>query len=166
MRRFKFRLEAVLKHRETIETLREQDFAMAQGRALALQAQITRLQDECRQTVLGIPVPRSDGNFDPEAFLNRERYVEVLRQAIQQHERELEAAQLVAEVCRKELVLARQAREAVLQLREKAFSMHQTVVAKMAQAALDELATLRHVRALNAERAGEHAMQNTDEEAA
>ena len=59
MRRFRFRLETVLNHRETIETLREQDFASAQGQLQAIEARIAALRmsqvlpHRCKWTLAG-----------------------------------------------------------------------------------------------------------------
>ena len=148
MRRFVFRLEAVLRHRETIETLREQDFAVAQGNMQALRARLTGMQAEFDRVVSGRP-GRAGEPFDAHIIFDRERYLEALQAGMAQQTRRVEAAQVVAEEKRLALMTARQQREAVAQLKAGALSEHTAQYQKMEQDALDELATLRFVRAAN-----------------
>ena len=146
MRRFVFRLEAVLKHRETLENLREQEFAQSQGHLLTLQARLTGLQEEFDRVLAGRP-GRAGEHFDAHSILDRERYLETVKAAIEQQARRVETAQIVVEEQRQWLMMARQAREAVSQLREKDLAAHTALTQKVEQDGLDEQATLRHVRA-------------------
>ncbi len=148
MRRFKFRLKTVLEYRETIETLREQDFRAAQSQVGAIEARITERREEYRQTLEGRPGSQAGEMFDAPAIQDRERYLATLLAAIGQLERRAEAARIVVEECRRMLVAARQAREAVSRLRDKDLATHTALGHKIEQEALDELATLRHARAL------------------
>jgi flagellar FliJ protein len=146
MRRFVFRLETVLRHRETLENLREQEFAQAQGHLLTLQARLTGLREEFDRVLAGRP-GRAGEHFDAHTIFDRERYLEVVQAAIGQQQRRVETAQIVAEEKRQSLMTARQARQSVSQLREKDLSTHTALAQKVEQDGLDELATLRHVRA-------------------
>ena len=146
MRRFIFRLETVLKHRETLENLREQEFAQAQGHLQILQTRLTGLRDEFARVVSGRP-GRAGEHFDAHTIFDRERYLETLQAAIGQQERRVETAEIVVEEKRQLLMTARQEREAVTQLREKDQFEHTAQAQKVEQDGLDELATLRHVRA-------------------
>ena len=167
MRRFVFRLEAVLRHRQTIETLREQDFAVAQGNLQGLQARLSRMQSEFDRIVSGRP-GRAGEPFDAHLIFDRERYLEALGAGIAQQTRRVEAAHIVAEEKRLALMTARQQREAVSQLKAGALSAHTAQYQKMEQDALDELATLRFVRAANEleQRADQKAEQRPDLRAA
>src|SRR6187200_517665 len=118
MRRFHFRLETILRHRETIEDLREQDFATAQGIVQAIEARIAVLREEYRNTLLSRPGGHAGEPFDARSIYDRERYLETVQAAIEQQERRREAALIVLEEKRIALVAARQAREAVSHLRD------------------------------------------------
>jgi flagellar export protein FliJ len=146
MRRFHFRLETVLRHRETIEQLREQDFATAQGVVQAIEARIATLRDEYRRTLLSRPGGNAGELFDTHSIYDRERYLETVQAAIEQQERRREAALIVLEEKRIALVAARQAREAVSHLHDRDLLAHTALTHKLEQDALDEMATLRHVR--------------------
>jgi flagellar export protein FliJ len=165
MRRFHFRLEAVLRHRETIEDLCEQDFAAAQSVVQGIEARIARLWDEFRRVVMGRPVGAANQSFDAHSIYDRERYLETVQAAIAQQERALEAAQIVLEEKRAALVAARQAREAVSHLHDRDLLAHVALCNKLEQDALDELATLRHVRSLAKQKA-EIENQHYEREAA
>ncbi len=164
MRRFRFRLETVLNHREIIETLREQEFATIQGQLAAIEARIAGLRAEFRQTVAGRPGGAEGERLDAPAILARERYLETVLAAIAQLERRGEAVRVQVEEKRRALVAARQAREAVSHLRDKDLIAHVALGHKLEQEALDELATLRHVRAQAAVQAA--AADERKEEAA
>jgi flagellar export protein FliJ len=147
MQRFRFRLEAVLRHRETIESLREQDFAAAQSVVRGIEARIAQLWHEFRRVVMGRPVGEAYQPFDATQIYDRERYLETVQAAIAQQERKLEAAQIVLEEKRVALVAARQARESVSHLHNRDLIAHVALCNKLEQDALDEMATLRHTRA-------------------
>jgi flagellar protein FliJ len=166
MRRFHFRLETVLRHRATIEDLCEQDFATAQSAVTAIEVRIARLWDEFRRVVMGRPVGEAHQAFDAQSIYDRERYLETVQAAIAQQERALEAAQIVLEEKRAALVAARQAREAVSHLHDRDLLAHVSLCNKLEQDALDELATLRHVRALREETHNQPPANNYQKEAA
>ena len=147
MRRFHFRLETVLRHRETIESLREQDFAAASSVVQAIEARLAQLWTEFRRVVMERPVGEAHQPFDATQIYDRERYLETVQASITQQERRLEAARIVLEEKRVALVAAKQAREAVSHLHDRDLLTHTALCNKLQQDALDELATLRHVRA-------------------
>lgn len=148
MKRFKFRLAAVLRHRETIEGLREQDFAQMQSIVQAIEVRLRELHDEFRRIVLTRPGGSAIGAFDVGTIYDRERYLETVQAAIEMQERALEAAQIMLEEKRIALVAARQAREAVSHLHERDLLMHTALCNKLEQDTLDEMATLRHTHAI------------------
>ena len=146
MRRFTFRLETVLRHRATLESLREQEFANAQGHWQTLQARLMGMQNEFARIVSGRP-GKTGEPFDAHLIFDRERYLQALQAGMEQQTRRVEAAQIVVEEKRQEMLIARQAREAVSQLRDKDLVLHTEQTQKLEQETLDELATLRHIRA-------------------
>ena len=145
MKKFVFRLEAVLRHRKTIEEIFEQHFAKAQGEFLILQTGLTGFQSEFNRVVSERP-GRDGEHFDAHIIFDRERYLETLQSAIDQQERRVATAKILVEEARERLLVARQAREAVSQLRDKELALYTATALKAEQAELDELATLRHVR--------------------
>lgn len=151
MRRFQFRLETVLRHREIIETLREQEFTEANGVLQVLLRRIETLQSEFRKTVAERPGSVPGQPFDAGSIFDRERYLETLQASLAREERKAEAARVVMEEKRQALVAARQATQAVSRLREKDFADYQAEAQRIAQQALDEMAGLRHIRAQRSE---------------
>ena len=144
MRRFKFRLETVLRHRETIESLREQDFQKVQGQLRTIEARIAEYTEEYRQTVAGRPGNAQGERVNAQAILDRERYLLTLQATIAREERNADVVRLVLEEVRTALVEARRNREIVSRMRDKDVMQHTALMLKMAQDAMDELATLRH----------------------
>lgn len=147
MRRFKFGLETALRHRETIETLCEQEFAARQQVLEAIRARLRQLREEFRATVAGRPGSKPGEMFDATGIVGRERYLETLQAAIAVQERREEGAQVVLAEKRAALVAARQAREAISRLRDRHLQEHNALVERLTQNALDELAVLRYTRA-------------------
>ena len=146
MKRFKFRLETVLRQREILETLREQEFATAQGQVIALESRIRVCREEIARIVSGRDEDLTGGVLDSAVMLNRERYLQTLNGAIGALEYHLEGAKIVAEETRLALVAARQARQSVAKLREKDWTEYTALVLKQEQDVLDEQATLRYIR--------------------
>ncbi|HLK56628.1 MAG TPA: flagellar export protein FliJ [Chthonomonadaceae bacterium] len=144
MRRFQFRLETVLRHRELIVELREQSYTTAQGHVLAAEAKLSELQAQYREVVAGRPGGTPGVQFDASEIQGRERYLETLQAAMERHQRRRDAARIVAEQMHAALIAARQAREAVARLHTKALQTHQALIRQIEQNALDELALLRH----------------------
>ena len=141
MKRFNFRLETLLRHRETLEDLRDQEFALAQGRHAQAKLQIDALEAHYRQTVA-----ERDARFDAPAIQSREKYVEVLQLRIAEQGERVEVARLIVEEMRVARVAAKQAREAVSRLRDKDFADHRAEAQRKTQESLDEIASVRFVR--------------------
>lgn len=142
MKKFKFRLEAVLKYREIIEQLREQDFSTADGMLTNVERQIAKLEQERRAILLGRPGSTA-GSFDAPSIYDRERYIQTIDAALSEQHRFAEAARIVVDECRRYLVAAKQARKSVATLRDKDHADHAILALKLEQAALDEMATMR-----------------------
>ena len=140
MKRFVFRLEAVLRHREILETLREQDFATAQGQVQLAESRIAVLNEEIQTMMRGRQGGRAGETFDATDALNRERYLATLQQGLGQLQMHLAAAQVVAAEMRRGLVEARQARQAVSKLREQDYANYMALGLKTEQDTLDEMA--------------------------
>ena len=146
MRRFRFRLEKVLRHRETIEMLREQDFGAAQSRLNEVETRIAEMHREFERIVSGRPGCMPGERFDPGVIQDRERYLRALLSAVEVEERRAAACRVVADEMRRALVAARQAREVVSRLKERHLAEYAHASLKVEQDALDEIATLGHAR--------------------
>jgi flagellar FliJ protein len=157
MRRFRFRLESVLRHRETLEGMCEQEFGAAQSRLQAEQARMDQLRAEFDRCVAERPGGAQGERFDAHMVYDRERYLETLQAALEQQSRRVEAASITAEEKRQALVAARQAREAVSRLRQQEFAAYTAQALKHEQDVLDEQATVRFVRNAEAAAAQTHA---------
>ena len=153
MKRFIFRLETLLKHRETLEDLREQEFAVAQGRHDAARQQLDALLTHYRQTVAERPGAETGSRFNAPAIQSREKYIEALQQQIAQQTEHIELARLIAEEMRVEMVAAKQKREAVSQLRDKDHADYVAEVQRKTQEGLDEIASMRFARQQSNEQA-------------
>ena len=147
MKRFKFRLETVLRHREIIETQREQQYATAQGQVDYLVSRRIVLHEEMRLVMSGRPGGKAGETFDAADALNRERYLATLQHGLDLVDRYIASAKIVAEETRLALVEARQAREAVAKLREDELREHTVLTLKTEQDSLDEQAGMRFGRA-------------------
>ncbi|GEM_PF-2068944 len=142
VKKFKFRLEAVLKYREIIEQLREQDFSTANGMLTNVERQIATLEQERRAILLGRPGSTA-GSFDATTIYDRERYIQTIDAALEEQNRFAEAARIVVEECRRYLIAAKQARQSVATLRDKDHADHTVLALKLEQDALDEMAAMR-----------------------
>jgi flagellar export protein FliJ len=151
MKRFVFRLETVLRHREIVSELREQEFAQAHGRYEVAQKRFEDLETHHRETVAKRPGADGVSSFNAAAIQSREKYLEALSaQILQQYER-VEVARMIADEKRAQMVSARQAKEAVVKLRDKDLAAHQAEVEHKTQEALDEIASVRFQRQQMAE---------------
>lgn len=146
MRRFQFRLAAALRHRETVEELRERDFAQVQQSVQAIEVRLQELQQEFRTIVLSRPGSCVGVPFDVGSIHDRERYLQVVQAAIERQKHALEIAQILLEEKRQALIEARQAREALSRLYERDWQAHVNLCNKLEQDALDEIATRRSTR--------------------
>ena len=146
MKRFSFRLETLLGHRKILEDLRDQEFALAQGRHEQARLQLEALQEHYSRTLAERPVVDGEMQFDAPAIQSRERYLEAVRVRIDEQEGRVEVARLILEEMRVARVAAKQAREAVSRLRDKDFTDYQAESQSKTQESLDEIGSVRFAR--------------------
>lgn len=142
MKRFKFRFEAVLKHRAITEELRTQEFARVQGELAACDGRIAASRREFEVTVASRPE-----RIDVEDLPRRESYLDALRARIEQETRIREGIAARLEDARVALVAAKQAREALERIRESDYETYRREATLAEQNALDEIASQRFQRA-------------------
>jgi flagellar export protein FliJ len=153
MKRFVFRLETLLRHRENLESLREQEFALAQGHHETARLELVFLEVHLHETVAQRPGVESGERLDAPAILSRERYVEAVQVRIVRQAERVEVARLITEEKRVKMVEAKQACEAVTRLRTKDHAEYLAESQRKVQASLDEIASVRFLRQQNEERA-------------
>lgn len=138
MRKFKFRLQSVLKYRTTLEELRRHAFASIQSELLACDARIAAKRAECARTV-------AERNFlDVMDIERREVYINALNAAIEREQRVREGIVARLEDARRAFIAAKQAREAIERVRQSDFEEFMRNEACAEHAVLDEIATLRY----------------------
>ncbi len=141
MRKFKFRLETLLTVRAAQEKQAEQAFAVAQGR-LSLATRMLQQSLQQFNTALAERAGTTTGErIDAASWLDRERYLGVLATTIEQQQRIVDTAKLVAEEYRQELIKASQARESVSHLKKRDMQRYTAEYNRQEQVSMDELAT-------------------------
>jgi flagellar protein FliJ len=141
VRRFKFRLEAVLKHRAVMEELAQQAFAKVQLELKAADQALAELRTAYAEAIGG----RAAG-VDLEDVSRRERYIDALLMRIGEQERVIEGINARLNDARMALVSARQAREAIERVKEQDYRQYLQDVTHEEQRLIDEMATARHGR--------------------
>lgn len=142
MKRFTFRLDAVLKHRAITEQLRLQEIAVVQTELAVCDARIAGCRREFDRTVAERP-----DRIDVEDFPRREQYLDAVRERIEQQERIREGIAARLEDARLALIAAQQAREALERIREADHKEYCREAALAEQNAIDEMSTQRFKRA-------------------
>jgi flagellar export protein FliJ len=141
LKRFRFRFEAVLKHRVAIEDQRLQEFSRVQGELTLCDNRLSMLHSTYYRGIAERPA-----QIDVEDFPRRERYLDTLRARIDQEERIREGVAARLDDARQALIAARQAREALERVRAEDMETHKREAAKAEQDALDEISTQRYQR--------------------
>ncbi len=142
MKRFKFRFEAVLKHRAVIEELRMHEYVRIQDELAICEARLAGCRDQYARTIAERPA-----KIDFEDIPRRERYLDVLNARIAQEERLREGIAARLDDARTALIAARQAREALKRIREADQAEHLRLALLAEQNALDEMSSQRYRRA-------------------
>jgi flagellar biosynthesis chaperone FliJ len=140
MRRFRFRLERVLRYRETREQIAYRAVQEAARQRAQLQEQIRALTEQMRQL--------ASAALTPNEWAQREQTLEVgpdppATPRLQDSCRLLEAH------AREVYLQARREREALTQLRLRAYAQHQQEMNRLMQYAIDEAAVYAYQRRLS-----------------
>jgi flagellar export protein FliJ len=145
MKRFRFPLERVLRHRALREALAEQALGAAVAEAAVVAQELAQVRDQIAHVAGALCGALADSLQGSEVALHA-RYAA----ACQVRQRMLRERQATAtariQECRTALRECRRAREAVAQLKHAAWERYGQAVAREAQVALDEVAATRHAR--------------------
>jgi flagellar export protein FliJ len=141
MRRFRFRLERVLRYRETREEIAYRAVQEAARQRAQLQEQIRALTEQMRQL--------ASAALHPHEWAQRERTLDALQTRLQRLQDTLPLL-LEQEAHAREVYLqARREREALTQLRIRAHEQHQQEMNRLMQYAIDEAAVYAYQRRLS-----------------
>ncbi|GIV11493.1 MAG: hypothetical protein KatS3mg020_0984 [Fimbriimonadales bacterium] len=141
MRRFRFRLERVLRYRETREGIAYRALQEAVRQRVHLQEQIRALTEQMRQLAqAGLP---------PEEWAQREHALQAMATRLQRLQDTMPLLQEQESHAREVYLQARRAREALTQLRIRAYEQHQHELQRLVQNEVDEAAVYAYQRRLS-----------------
>jgi flagellar FliJ protein len=145
-KKFKFRLEAILKHRKRIED----EKAGALGRAVLARQQAEHALRDVQDAQTDLNRKRSDllhsGNFTAMDLEDHVRYLNALQAREAERRRQLDRARQAEDVARQELVVARQEREILDRLKENQHLAYLKELDAAEAKLVDELATEAYAR--------------------
>jgi flagellar export protein FliJ len=141
MRRFRFRLERVLRYRETREEIAYRAVQEAARQRAQLQEQIRALTEQMRQL--------ASAALHPTEWTQREQTLDALQTRLQRLQDTLPLLLEQEAHARKVYLQARREREALTQLRLRAHEQHQQEISRLIQNAIDEAAVYAYQRRLS-----------------
>lgn len=141
MRRFQFRLERVLRYRETREGIAYRALQDAVQQRMQLQAQIRALTEQMRQL--------ASATTHPNEWTQRERALEALATRLQRLQDTLPLLQEQEAHAREVYFQARREREALTQLRIRAYEHYRQEIQRLVQNEIDEAAIYAYQRRLS-----------------
>ncbi|HBX23702.1 MAG TPA: flagellar export protein FliJ [Desulfotomaculum sp.] len=143
MRKFDFRLEPVLKHREILEEQAAAQKASAQNEYRHHQD----ILNEARNKLAG--ATRDDQALNPFDMFNKLAYCDYMTSEVKRRETALNVSRHKLEKCRKNLVKTMQDRSVMEKLREKKLNIYNQTVVTAEQKETDEMAVLMYNVAVN-----------------
>jgi len=141
--RFRFRLEAVLKLRHSLEEVAQRTLGKALAAQDAVRAQLAQLRQaqydtvECRRTEPNAPI-------DLLQWRAVERFLVVLERRLAQAQVQLREAELRVAEARQELLKAHRAHLMLVRLKERRLEQHTLESQREETRDMDEMAVLRH----------------------
>jgi len=142
MKKFRFRLQAILEHRERREAIAKQTFAEAQT-ALTQAEQLLDEMREVRQAILDELCRRPVGVFDPFETQIYQDYMQVITRSIADQENYVRELLTSCEAQKQHLIGTSQDRKALDTMRDRHKLEHTLGVQRDEQSAMDELNTTR-----------------------
>ncbi len=141
MRRFRFRLEQVLRYRETREGIAYRALQDVVRQRIQLQAQMHALTEQLRRN--------ASAATSPSEWSQRESVLEALETRLQRLQDTLPLLQEQEAHAREVYLQARREREALTQLRIRAYEHYQQEVQRLLQHEIDEVARYAYQRRLS-----------------
>ncbi len=146
MKRFQFKLQAVLDHRKAIEDRLQVEFGELKREEARELAKLIKLKDELDAARKSLASAQS-ANASVDELSRRDEYLKAKRDDVRLQELTLEAVQAKVEAKRREVVAAMKDRKVLEALRDKQEQEYLQAVARAEQKELDDTASVRHARA-------------------
>jgi flagellar FliJ protein len=144
MKRFKFRLQAVLEQRKRIENQAKKTYADAQQALIKGSQLLNDLEDVRTTLITELSELRSTGNFNPDESRLYGEYLATVNKCIKEQQDWVAELSSTAEAFRLQLVGASQDRQIVDKLKERQHENYISEDNKEQQAECDEMATSRY----------------------
>ena len=141
MAQFKFKLQPVLRHRETIERERQRDYALALAKVKDLQDQLSTLNQLLKDTNADVRDNRLTGRIDINFITAHRRYLLGVQRKAMTLIAEIAKAQQEAETARQNLAEAAKQKKVLEKLREKQEQRWKEESARKEATQLDEVST-------------------------
>lgn len=138
-KKFKFRLEAVLKYRQMVEDEQKRNFAAANAAVEEKRRQAEELDQERAAAVEGLRNVRDAGEVNMRALNDSLRYIGNLEIGAMSVRQEEERLRQQMEGIRQQFVAARRDKRAVEVLKEKRRAAYDFAIGQEFQAQLDEI---------------------------
>ena len=138
-KKFKFRLEAVLKYRQMVEDEQKRNFAAANAAVEEKRRQAEELDQERAAAVEGLRNVRDAGEVNMRALNDSLRYLGNLEMGAMSVRQEEERLRQQMEGIRQQFVAARRDKRAVEVLKEKRRAAYDFALGQVLQAQLDDI---------------------------
>lgn len=141
MAQFKFKLQPILRHRETLERERQRDYALALAKVKDLQDQLTNLNQILTDTNADVRDNRLTGRIDINFITAHRRYLLGVQRKAMDLVTQIATAQSQAETARANLAEAAKQKKVLEKLREKQEQRWKEESARKEATQLDEVST-------------------------
>lgn len=145
MKKFKFRLQKLLEVRRLGEDLRRQELAKARQALDREKSILARLEEACAEVMQELRAG-FEGALDVERIAVYYRYLSLLARHTESQRATVDLLAREEATKRAAMIAARRKRMMVEKLKERAYARYREEVARMDQAFLDEVATIRYAR--------------------
>ncbi|MFZ5924105.1 MAG: flagellar export protein FliJ [Bacillota bacterium] len=142
---FEFRLQKLLEVRRLRENLRRQELAEARQALDRERSTLARLEEACEEVVQELRAG-SEGALDVDRIAIYHRYLGLLTRHIEDQRAAVDRLAREEASKRAAVIAARRERMMVEKLKERAYARYREEVARMEQAFLDEVSTIRYAR--------------------
>jgi flagellar export protein FliJ len=143
MKRFQFRLQTVLEHRQRKETVAHLNFGQAQSQLNQALKMLQELEDVREAIVAELTERRVAGHFDPDETHLYNEYLKTIRQCIDEQNIYVADLSSTAEALRLHLVGESQKRQVLDHMKTRAQTDHNRTAILVEQAVTDDVAASR-----------------------
>lgn len=152
MARFVFQLEAVLRHRQRVETDRQRDLAVAQKEMVRLETELRVIEQEVKNAAADVRDNRLIGRLDLNYLAAHRRYMLGMQRKVMALAQKMAAQQKLVDDARRALADASKQKKVMEKLKERQFQRWMAAAAIREAGELDELTTQLSFRSLAEQR--------------